>query len=439
MRCRSWRSAVVAAAVALQTITATAPAAADPPFTPEALAVRQCERHPDRTADPDTPPPAELVAAIDDHLDDPRLEDAGLGLVVWIEGYTEVVAQFPDLRLRPASNQKLLTAMAAFETLGSDYRFTTKLATDGLLANGVLDGDLYLIGGGDATLASTGDHSLEALATAVVAAGIQGIRGSIVGDESRYDTLREANGWLPLNIPSSIGSLSALSVDQNRWRADWPFIADPALGNAELFAETLTAAGVVVDEDATVGRAPEDAVVIATLESAPLSELMAFMLTESNNMVAELTIKELGLVVSGHGTTINGIEVLADVVAALCVRQSTIQHDGSGLSHANARSPRSWVELLQSAQTRDWWDDLYAGLPIAGVSGTLQRRFLDTAAEDNLRAKTGSINQLRALSGMMTTAGGRRVFFSAIVDAPNPRPGIAAVDDLLVTIAEDGS
>ena len=143
------------------------------------------------------------------------------------------------------------------------------------------------------------------------------------------------------------------------------------------------------------------------------------------NMIAELTTKEIGLVVHGQGSTVAGVRAARQVVTMLCVRGSTIQHDGSGLSHANARSARSWVELLQSAQSQEWWQHLYDGLPIAGVSGTLERRFVDTAAEDNLRAKTGSINRLRALSGIFTTAGGRQVFFSAIVDAQNPRPGIA--------------
>ena len=419
-------------------VSGTATALATP-FAPEAQAVRQCERHPDMTTQPSAAPPAELLQLIDEHLDDERLDNTGLALVVWIEGYTDVITRLPDLRLRPASNQKLLTAMTAFERLGADYRFTTTVATDGLLADGVLDGNLYLIGGGDATLASVEEHSLETLATRLAEAGIRQVTGAVIGDESRYDTLREAKGWLPLNIPESMGSLSALSVDENRWRADWPFIADPALANAALFAATLATAGISSVQDPRVGVAPPDAVVVTTLESAPLSELMAIMLTESDNMIAELTTKEIGLVINGEGSTAAGVRVAAEVVAELCVRGTTLQHDGSGLSHANARSARSWVELLQSAQSRPWWQFLYDGLPVAGVSGTLERRFVDTAAENNLRAKTGSISRLRALSGMLTTAGGRRVFFSAIVDARNPRPGIAAVDDLLIALAEDES
>ena len=70
----------------------------------------------------------------------------------------------------------------------------------------------------------------------------------------------------------------------------------------------------------------------------------------------------------------------------------------------------------------------------------LQRRFIETAAAGNLRAKTGTITGIRALSGMMTTTGGRRVFFSAIVDDDtNPRASMAAIDDLLVAVAEDES
>lgn len=127
---------------------------------------------------------------------------------------------------------------------------------------------------------------------------------------------------------------------------------------------------------------------------------------------------------------------MADVVKSLCVQRSILQQDGSGLSHGNARSARDWRRLLQQAQTRPWWDDFVAGLAVAGETGTLQRRFVDTAAQDNLRAKTGSINGLRSLSGILTTAGGRRVFFSAIVDADEPQVPMTAIDDLLVAIAE---
>ncbi len=187
------------------------------------------------------------------------------------------------------------------------------------------------------------------------------------------------------------------------------------------------------------GVLPAVAATVASLDSAPIRAIVAEMLTESDNTFAELLVKEIGYRTEGIGSTAAGIRAMTGVVKALCMPRSILQQDGSGLSHGNARSARDWRRLLQSAQSRPWWEDFVAGLAIAGETGTLERRFVDTAAQGNLRAKTGSITGLRSLSGIMTTAGGRRVFFSAIVDAGVPRVPLAAIDDLLVAVAEDES
>ena len=432
--------ALAATVLALAGMLPAAATAAEAPFEPEARAVTSCRPRPDISAPGQEVPPAALVATINEHLADGRLDGAGLGLSLWIEGYGEVEAVAADLRLKPASNQKLLTAMTAFEVLGPDRRLETQVVTTGSLANGVLGGDVYLVGGGDATLASRGDHSLGTLAAGLTTAGVERITGRVLGDESRFDDLRQAIGWREYNIPLSMGSLSALTVDENRYRADWPFIEEPTPHNAAAFRTALREAGIAVDGAAAEGIAPDDAVVIVKLQSAPVGELVAEMLTESDNMIAEMLTKEMGLVTSGTGSTAAGVAAMRKVVSDFCLPNSILQHDGSGLSHANARSARGWRSLLQAAQDRPWWDQFVDGLAIAAETGTLRRRFVETAAAGNLRAKTGTITGIRALSGMMTTTGGRRVFFSAIVDDDtNPRASMSAIDDLLIAVAEDES
>ncbi len=416
-----------------------APAFGAVPFEPEASQIRSCRPHEDVTARPTEAAPADLLDAIDAHLADERLDGAGLGLSIWIEGYGEVTERAADLRLRPASNQKMLTAMTAYEVLGPDATMQTIVATDGLAANGVLAGNVYLVGGGDPTLTTSGDHSLETLAVAVRDAGIARIDGDVLVDESRYDALRVANGWGGMPIPAWVGSLSALLVDENRWSAAWSVIADPAPANAALFVDALTAAGVSVTGEATAGNAPEDAVTITRLRSPQMRDLVQLMLEDSNNTIAEILIKEIGFQAYGVGSTTAGLAAATELVRSLCRPRSILQQDGSGLSHGNARSARGWRQLLQAAQAAPWWPDFVASLAIAGETGTIRNRFLDTPAAGNIRAKTGSINGLRSLSGIMTTAGGRRVFFSAIVDADEPRVPMGVIDDLLVTIASDES
>jgi D-alanyl-D-alanine carboxypeptidase/D-alanyl-D-alanine-endopeptidase (penicillin-binding protein 4) len=231
-----------------------------------------------------------------------------------------------------------------------------------------------------------------------------------------------------------------LTVDGNEYRGDIPFFVSPALHNGRMFGQMLSAAGVVVGARPEMGRAPADTETIVRLRSAPVSGLVAHMLTESDNTYAELLTKEIGLVASGRGSTDHGVAAAEEVALGLCSRPSAApQGDGSGLSDLNGRSARDWRMLLQQAQARDWYPLLIEGLAVAGETGTLESRFLETAAEGNMRAKTGTIDRLRALSGVMTTAGGRRVFFAVVIQAGEPFPKMQVVDAMLADIATDRS
>jgi D-alanyl-D-alanine carboxypeptidase/D-alanyl-D-alanine-endopeptidase (penicillin-binding protein 4) len=429
--------AIVLAAVGAS--VAPVPAAALPPFEPEALRVRQCVIHADLMTPARESVPGSLAGTVATGLADERLHRVGLGASMWIEGLGEVVAVNPDLRLRPASNQKLLTAVGALALLGPDRRLRTAVAADGTLTGGILDGDLYLVGGGDPTVTRTGAHSLETLAAQVAASGVSQVTGSVIADESRYDARRRANGWSEPVSPTWVGSLSALMVDENRYRIEASYLADPVADSIERFAEALAAAGVAVAGGTGRGAAPEAGVALASLDSPPVSELVRLMLTDSNNTIAEMLVKEVGFTVRGVGSTAVGLDVISTVADDFCLPETILQQDGSGLSHGNARSARDWRRLFMSAQAAEWYDDLVAGLAVAGETGTLRFRFRDTAADGNLRAKTGTISGIRSLTGTMTTAGGRRVFFSFIVDDDEPRPPMAAVDDLLAAIAADES
>ena len=87
------------------------------------------------------------------------------------------------------------------------------------------------------------------------------------------------------------------------------------------------------------------------------------------------------------------------------------------------------------ARTQPWWDSFIEGLPLAGRTGTLSGRMRGTAAEGMVRAKTGSVRESRALSGYLTTAGGRQAVFSLIVNGPAASNALGAMDDLVATLA----
>ena len=391
---------------------------------------------PTTTTTAPAPAPAGFVEAVQGALADPRFESATVGLSVWMEGSGMVVSQHADTPLRPGSTEKLLVAWGAYGVLGRAASFVTDVRADGAVDGSTLRGDLVLVGGGDPSLRSAGGHSLERLATLVRRAGITEVTGDLVVDESHFDSERSAPGWTSRHVPYFVGPLSALAVDGNSLRTDPEYVANPALGNLGAFRASLAAQGVTVAGGDRMGTAPDPTTGVASVRSAPVSDLVNQMLTNSDNFYAEILLKNVGQRVLGRGTSANGMGVVHQLAADAGVQLSGRAADGSGLSRDNTRRPREWVELLVAVRSTPWFDQLLTGLPVAGRSGTLLNRFRGMPGEANVRAKTGSVQQTRALSGYLTTAGGRQVVFSLIVNSdPVPSAVIAAMDNVVSTMA----
>jgi D-alanyl-D-alanine carboxypeptidase/D-alanyl-D-alanine-endopeptidase (penicillin-binding protein 4) len=380
------------------------------------------------------PAPPGLVDAVRSRLNDPRFAGTTVGVSVWVDGVGEVVASNADVALRPGSNEKLLVGVAALELLGADSTYKTEVRTAAAQEGGVLQGDLVLVGSGDPTLRSTGPNSLDVLAAQVRRAGITHIAGNLLGDERRYDGARSAPGWQAFHMPRFAGPLSAISVDKNWHRADAEFVADPVAANMSLFRDSLQRAGVRVAGGHGNGVLPEGSRVVASTASPPVGDIVVDMLNRSDNFVAELLAKEVGEVAKGRGTSLDGMRAAEEVAASLGAPLTGRSADGSGLSRENYRPPREWRALLVALRERPWAATFVEGLPIAGRSGTLVSRFRGTAAEGRVRAKTGSVREARALSGYLTTAGGRHVVFSLVVNGSAASSAIPAMDDLVAAM-----
>jgi D-alanyl-D-alanine carboxypeptidase/D-alanyl-D-alanine-endopeptidase (penicillin-binding protein 4) len=378
------------------------------------------------------PGPPGFVEAISSALTDPRFESATVGLAVWVAGAGMVVNHNADVAMRPGSNEKLLVAYGAYGVIGSSATLTTEVKADGEVDGHVLRGNLVLVGGGDPTLRSTGPHSIDRLAAMVRALGVTEVTGDLVVDESRFDDARKAPGWTERHVPLFVGPVSALAVDGNYLRTDPEYVTNPAAGNLGEFRAALQRRGVTVAGGDRMGAAPEAASMLATVDSAPVAQLVRHMLTNSDNFYAEMLLKEVGRRALGKGTLENGVAAVRDLAAGAGVTLTGRAADGSGLSRDDSRPAREWAELLVAARDQPWFDDLLGGLPLAGRSGTLLNRFLGTPGEANVRAKTGSVRATRALSGYLTTAGGRQVVFSLVVNA-DPLPGavLGAIDGLV--------
>lgn len=394
---------------------------------PAAAAVAECAPDPSLEQPPAPLPPA-LAAALTRFVTHPRVAPHDVALSVWIDGLGETFRYAPDLQLAPASNQKLFTAMGALSVLGPDARLVTELRLTPA-------GDLAVVGGGDATITTHGPHSVAALAEQVRTRGIETVTGSLIVDETRYDGARRAAAWQDWQIPAYTGPLSAFMVDGNRWRTDPAFVDDPALANAELLRNELSARGITVGGPTVYAATATSGTVVASIASPPVGELVHEMLERSDNQIADLLLKEVGYAASGVGSLQHGSKAATIALDALCVPTDGIVDDGSGLSRGNARSAREWRTMLQAARDEPWFPVLVDGLPLAGRTGTLAGRFHTSPAEGSVRAKTGTIIGGSALSGYGTTASGRSFVFSVVVNGPGAEASAGAIDALVTAIA----
>lgn len=137
---------------------------------------------------------AELASRLDRILADPALTRAHVGLVVQVAETGEILYERAgEKRFTPASNTKLVTGAVALDALGPDHRWTTRLVADGPIGGGVLEGDLWVIGGGDPALER---ERLDEWIAALREAGIRQIRGDVIGDDRIFAHPQWGRGWM---------------------------------------------------------------------------------------------------------------------------------------------------------------------------------------------------------------------------------------------------
>jgi D-alanyl-D-alanine carboxypeptidase/D-alanyl-D-alanine-endopeptidase (penicillin-binding protein 4) len=301
--------------------------------------------------------------------------------------------------LAPASNEKLPLTYAAFVRLGPAYRIDTDVLGQGGLDGTTWSGDLVLKGNGDPTLTRS---DLRSLALQVRAIGIRRVTGGVIGDESSYDARRMVAGWKASFFIEESPPLSALVVDRGRLG---PYVTrTPALTAAAVFRDALRAAGIAVVGAARTGRVDDWLEPLASVSSPPLATMLRAVGRESDNFIAEMLLKQLGLVELDRGTSAAGAAVVKDVLAEAGVPMAGVRIvDGSGLSQLDRLTANALAGLLKVA----WADPairpvLLASLPVAGVNGTLEDRLRKPPARGRVLAKTGTTRGASALSGYVS-------------------------------------
>jgi D-alanyl-D-alanine carboxypeptidase/D-alanyl-D-alanine-endopeptidase (penicillin-binding protein 4) len=341
---------------------------------------------------------------------------------------TIVFASNPARSFQPASTEKLTVTIAALDELGPGFRTETLVLGRGDRSGRTWHGDLVLKGFGDPSL--HGDD-LALLAERVRAAGIRRVTGRVLGDESYFDSRRTAPGWKPSFYVNESAPLSALIVDR-AW-SDGHTSDEPALAAASAFRRALRDAGVRVAGRAGKGVAAEDAVELAAVPSPPLSALVAWMNTESDNFVAEMLLKQLGARKLERGTTAAGARIVRRELADRGVPLEGVRIvDGSGLSRDDRLTAQALSALLASAAgDARIAKPFVASLAVAGVSGTLEDRMETGPARGRVRAKTGTTDTASALAGY---AGDRYVFAVVMNGDPVPYWTARRAQDRFATI-----
>lgn len=413
------------------------------------------------TAAPETVP--ELVARAE-------AKKARTGVVVLDAEGKRIYAHEPEALFAPASNQKLLTAIAALETLGPAFTFRTEFR----LRGGVLE----VLPGGDPCWRSGGDHDPARMVANVVAAlqkqGVTAVRGIVVLDggfkgPERPDTwpkdqldrlycpptggLVFEEGAFRARV-TAVGDTAAIEVLAPP--VSFPIegairVGTPAKGKhagfslleagGKLLARGLVAPGAKPQEVSGLVQDPALVVQLALrqalaragipeqadapaldaavhVETSTLFDALRPMLKESSNFHAEQVLRVLGRQAQDEGSFAAGVRAVDQALHKLVgkLADGIVCVDGSGLSRDNRVSPTVVARLLHLALTRPYAGDLRDALPLGGVDGTLDHRFKDKKLHGRVFAKTGYIRGVSALSGYALGDDGQMRVFSILMN-----------------------
>lgn len=336
----------------------------------------------------------------------------------------------------PASNEKLLMSLALLDRVAPETRIPSLAAIPaGKLSDGVVNGNLWLIGRGDPTVTDGGRYArslyidptgLGKLARRIKAAGVKRIAGRVMGSTGYFAHDWYAEGWKPDFPSEEVPIPTALTFDGNR-SGDLHY-ADPERRAAQALTNRLRKIGVRVADPPAQGAAPRGLRTVAQVESTKLKSLLTHTNRQSSNFFAEVLGKRLG--VEAYGTP-GTIAKAARAIRAFAARHGVKlrAYDSSGLSYSNRVSPRGIAKLLAVAEDEAWGSALRMTLP-KGDQGTLEHRLGNV----RLRAKTGSLERISALSGWVWLKRVKTWAPFSIMSRGMEKPEAAGIEDRIVKI-----
>jgi D-alanyl-D-alanine carboxypeptidase/D-alanyl-D-alanine-endopeptidase (penicillin-binding protein 4) len=335
----------------------------------------------------------------------PPFQRAVWGIDIEEQDGTVVYQRNADVLMIPASNRKLFAMATAASCLGFDARFTTELWLDG--------GDVVIRGDGDPSFGSWRHESpgFAPFVDALKKRGIASVR-DVIADVSRFDRVTIPYNWKMGNLPYDYAApVDAIAYDENA-------IGDQSVpdagDNAALrFRDALRDAGIAVTGDVRTAAEPHAwGERIAAVQSPFVFQLLATALKNSHNLYAEMLYKRA----TPDGKYDEAFAMETDLLKneAFLADGEFRFVDGSGLAPDDLVTPAATVKILRwmnaPARRPMWW----ALLAVPGEEGTLHYRLTEFA--DRLRGKTGTVNGVNSLSGILRGRNGRFRYFSIVIN-----------------------
>ncbi|MEU8816024.1 D-alanyl-D-alanine carboxypeptidase/D-alanyl-D-alanine-endopeptidase [Actinoplanes sp. NPDC048796] len=384
---------------------------------------------------------------------DPLVGSAALGnkvhvRVLDVASGDVLYARNADTMTTPASTTKLLTAAAVLAARGPAYRLSTRAVA------GSAPGEVVLVGGGDPSLSVgakgqfPGAARLDQLAAQVKKALGADKPTKVTIDTSLFSGPETAVGWDPSDISpgGQVSRIQSLMTNagrikpvHNEFGGD-PRYPDPAVAAGKAFAKQLGVSAATVKR----GKAPEAGRQLGAVLSPPMVQLTDWMLEQSDNTMADVLGRQVALA-AGRPATFDGatdaiVKKLTDL--GLPGEEADL-YDASGLSRNNGISPTMLTQLLSLAASgqQPALSSLFGGLPVAGWSGTLTKRFVapktNQIGQGVVRAKTGTLSGVNTMAGVVTTREGRLLAFAIMAsgsgNAVTARAALDRVPARLVT------
>lgn len=302
-----------------------------------------------------------------------------------------------DLSLIPASVTKAVTAGALIRKSGIDYTYHTNVYAGGSIKDGILDGDLLIVGSGDPSLGATVDpiskDFVEECIAALKAKGITSVRGRINIIQDIFTEPACHPSWGTGDIKAYYGTgCRGFNYGRNCFgkAAD----CNPAATFTNKLKSRMTAEGITLSGDTC--KYKKGALLVRHV-SPPIDEIMRSCMMRSDNLYAEAMLRTLALIEGKEGSTSEGAAISANMWKKDGIDCTDVcLVDGSGLSRKNRMTAKFLAGVLKKMAKNV---DYVSFFPLAGVDGTLKNFLKNTPLDSYIAMKTGSMNGIQSYAG----------------------------------------